>query len=72
MAQASASSLIPVKLKQSQFGFYTLLPKMEVTTLLPMSPTLFASRTVPLAHFILQIASFKISPTPNGSNHDLV
>ncbi|WP_145996289.1 SPOR domain-containing protein [Coxiella-like endosymbiont] len=58
--QASNSSLVPNKLEQPQFEFYTLLPKMEVTELLPMSPTLFDTRTViPLTNFILQIASFK-------------
>nr|WP_236905154.1 SPOR domain-containing protein [Coxiella endosymbiont of Rhipicephalus microplus] len=47
-------------MEQPQFEFYTLLPKMEVTELLPMSPTLFDTRTViPLTNFILQIASFK-------------
>ena len=58
--QVPPSSLISAKLKQPQFGFYTLLPKMELTAPTPVSQPSFTSRTVTsLTHFILQIASLK-------------
>ena len=58
--QAPSLSLIPDKLKQPKFEFYTLLPEMEMAAPIPVSQKPFSRRTVlSLNHFVLQIASLK-------------
>ena len=61
VAQEPPLSLIPAKLKQPKFEFYTLLPKMEATaSLISVLQKPSSGRTLfSLNHFIFQIASLK-------------